>query len=77
MLFAGDAINFSALPYTPHEMEHATHAYELPNVHYTVVRAALAQMGVAGDDSWRARVRPEYRIDVSQKLEFRFVFKGI
>lgn len=77
MLFAGDSINFSALPYTPHEMENAMHDYELPKVHYTVVRAALAQMGVAGDDSWGARVHPEYRIDVSRKLEFRFVFKGI
>lgn len=77
MLFAGDEINFSALPYTPHEMEHALHAYELANVHHTVVRVALAQMGVAGDDSWRARVRPEYRIDVSKTLEFQFVFKGI
>lgn len=77
MLFAGDSMNFSALPYTPHEMEDAMHAYELPKVHYTVVRAALAQMGVAGDDSWGARVHPEYRIDTSRKLEFRFVFKGI
>lgn len=77
MLFAGDAMNFSALPYTPHEMEHALHAYELPNVHHTVVRIALAQMGVAGDDSWRARVRPEYRIDVSHRLEFSFVFRGM
>jgi len=77
MLFAGDSINFSALPYTPHEMENAMHAYELPKVHGTVVRVALAQMGVAGDDSWGARVHPEYRIDVNRKLEFRFVFKGI
>ncbi len=77
MLFAGDGMNFSALPYTPHEMEHALHAYELPNVHYTVVRAALAQMGVAGDDSWGARVHPEYRIGIGQKLEFRFWIKGI
>lgn len=77
MLFAGDSMNFSALPYTPHEMEDAMHDYELPKVHYTVVRTALAQMGVAGDDSWGARVHPEYRIDTSRKLEFRFVFKGI
>lgn len=77
MLFAGDSMNFSALPYTPHEMEDAMHAYELPKVHYTVVRTALAQMGVAGDDSWGARVHPEYRIDTSRKMEFRFVFKGI
>ena len=77
MLFAGDEINFSALPYTPHELEQAAHAYELPGIHHTIVRAAMAQMGVAGDDSWRARVRPEYRIDVSKKLEFAFVFRGI
>lgn len=77
MLFAGDSMNFSALPYTPHEMEDAMHDYELPKVHYTVVRTALAQMGVAGDDSWGARVHPEYRIDTSRKMEFRFVFKGI
>lgn len=77
MLFAGDEINFSALPYTPHEMENAMHVYELPNVHHTYVRVALAQMGVAGDDSWGAPVHPEYLIDVQKKLEFSFVFKGV
>lgn len=77
MLFAGDSIHFSALPYTPHEMEHALHAYELPGVHYTVVRTALAQMGVAGDDSWGARVHPQYRIETGKKLEFRVWMKGI
>ena len=25
---------FSALPYTPHEMENAMHPYELPAIHY-------------------------------------------
>lgn len=75
--FTGDAMSFSALPYTPHEIENAAHAYELPRVHYTIVRAALAQMGVAGDDSWWARVHPEYLIDVSHPLEFTFGFQGI
>ncbi len=77
LLFAGDEMNFSALPYTPHEIENATHAYELPNVHYTVVRVAAAQIGVGGDDSWGALVHPEYRIDVTGRLSFRFLFKGI
>ncbi len=77
MLFAGDEINFSALPFTPHEMENAMHSYELPNVHYTVVRAAKAQLGVGGDDSWGAPVHPEYHIPVEGRMEFRFVFKGI
>ena len=70
-------MTFSALPYTPHEMENASHGYELPKVHHTIVRAALAQMGVGGDDSWGAAVHPEYLIDVEKKLEFSFVFKGI
>lgn len=77
MLFFGDELSFSALPYTPHELENAAHAYELPEVHYTIVRVAQQQMGVAGDDSWGARVHPEYLIDVSEKKAFTFCFKGI
>ncbi len=77
MLFAGKGMSFSALPWTPHEIENAAHAYELPQVHYTVVRAALAQMGVGGDDSWGARVHEEYLLPSKGKLEFTFRFKGI
>ena len=36
---------FSALPYTPHEIENAMHPYELPPVHYTVVRAGKSPDG--------------------------------
>ena len=68
---------FSALPYTPHELENAKHPYELPQVHYTVVRAALGQMGIAGDDSWGAPTHPEYLLDVRDKMEFTFSFRGI
>lgn len=77
MLFSGENLNFSALPYTPHEVENARHPYELPPVHYTVVRVAKGQMGVGGDDSWGAPVHPEYHLDVSGKVEFSFAFKGI
>lgn len=77
LLFTGDKMCFSALPYTPHEVENAMHDYELPQVHYTVIRAAMAQMGVGGDDSWGSLVHPEYHIDVTKKLEFTFTFKGI
>ena len=77
MLFTGDELSFSALPYTPHELENAMHAYELPEVHYTVVRVALAQMGIGGDDSWGAPVHPEYHIDVTKPLTLRFGFRGI
>ncbi len=77
MLFEGDALSFSALPYTPHELEYAAHDYELPRVHYTVVRVAKAQLGVGGDDSWGALVHPEYHIDISKPLELVFRFRGI
>lgn len=77
MLFTGENLSFSALPYTPHELENAMHAYELPQVHYTVVRVALMQMGVGGDDSWGAPVHPEYHIDVTKPLELTFRFRGI
>ena len=68
---------FSALPYTPHELENAMHPYELPQVHYTVVRVAKAQMGIGGDDSWGAYTHPEYLLNEKQKMEFSFSFKGI
>lgn len=68
---------FSALPYTPHEMENARHPYELPEVHYTVIRAAMGQMGVAGDDSWGSSTHPEYLLKTDGKMQFAFSFKGI
>ncbi len=81
MLFEMDKNNgpmmFSALPYTPHEMENAMHPYELPEVHYTVVRAAKGQMGVGGDDSWGAHTHPEYLLNTEGKIEFSCVFKGL
>ena len=70
-------MEFSALPYTPHEVENAMHPYELPAVHYTVVRVSKQQMGVGGDDSWGAKTHPEYLLDTSEKMTFTFTFKGI
>ncbi len=73
----GDNLNVSALPYSVHEMENARHAYELPQIHYTYINVAMAQMGIGGDDSWGALTHPEYLIDVSKKLEFTFSMMGI
>ena len=70
-------MEFSAMPYTCHEIENAMHAYELPQVHYTVIRAALGQMGIAGDDSWGSRTHPEYLLKADEKMEFTFTFRGI
>ena len=77
MLFTGDELSFSALPYTPHEIENAAHSYELPEIHYSVVRVALQQMGVGGDNTWGARTHPEYLLPAEQDLHLRFCFRGI
>ena len=77
ILFHGDELFFSALPYTPHEIENALHAFDLPKIHYTYVRVARQQLGVGGDDSWGARTHDEYLLDISRHMSFEFSFKGI
>ena len=75
--FEGDELSMSVLPWTPHELENALHANELPEQHYTIVRAALAQMGVGGDDSWGARPHPEFLLPADRDLDLCFRFRGI
>ena len=77
MLFTGNKVEFSALPYTPHEMENARHDFELPQIHYTVVRVSKQQMGVGGDDSWGAKTHKEYLLNTEEPIRFIFGFKGI
>ena len=68
---------FSALPWTPHEIESAAHGDELPRRKFTVLKMSKQQMGVGGDDSWGARTLPEYLLDAAKPLEFTFSFRGI
>ena len=70
------SMSLCVLPYTPHELENAAHAYELPDIHYTVVRPALGRMGIGGDDSWGAMTHKEFLLDSSSKLSFKFSFRG-
>ncbi len=70
-------MEFSALPWTPFEVENATHPVELPPVHHTVLRPALMRRGVGGDDSWGAETHPEYRLPRARELVFRFGFQGV
>ena len=77
MMFFGDELFVNVLPYTPHELENAEHPYELPEIHYTVVRVAMQQMGVGGDNSWGARTHPEYLLPAEKDLSFSFWFRGI
>ena len=67
---------FSALPYSPHELDNASHPNELPPVLKTWVRLGC-QMGIGGDDTWGALTHPEFMLDNSRKMKFGFYFKGI
>ncbi len=75
--FEGEDLSFSALPYSPHEIDCAQHPTELPATHHTFVRVGLEQMGVGGDDTWGALTHPEYLLDNSKALHLHFSFKGI
>ncbi|MCL2783770.1 MAG: DUF4981 domain-containing protein, partial [Propionibacteriaceae bacterium] len=72
-----DTMEFSAMPWTPFEVENAAHRHELPPVHHTVLRPALARRGVGGDNSWGAMTHPEFRLPTGQPLVFRFSFTGV
>ncbi len=77
LVFKGDELNVSVLPYSPYELECADHAYELPPVHYTFVRIALGQMGIAGDDTWGARTHDEFLLRPhGSRMRFEFSFCG-
>lgn len=74
---AAEPIEFSALPWTPFEIENARHPNELPPIQRTILRPALMRRGVGGDDSWGAQTHPEYRLPRDQELVFRFAFQGL
>ncbi len=77
LLFSADEMEFSALPYSPFEVENAKHATELPPVFHTNIRASMMRMGIAGDDTWGARTHPEFLLPKDKPLTFTFSFKGI
>lgn len=76
LLLRGAELECSALPYTPFQLE-ARHHYELPPVCETVLRPALARMGVGGDNSWGAWPLEEYRLDSSRPRRFTFAIRGV
>ena len=70
-------MEFSALPWSPFEVENAAHHYELPPIHNTFIRPSLVRRGVAGDDTWGARPHPEFLIPAENRLVFHFAFQGL
>ena len=64
---------FSAVPYTPWQLEQAAHREELPEPVRTVVTVCGAMRGVGGIDSWGSDVELPYRISGERDLGFSFL----
>lgn len=63
---------FSCLPYTPQELENATHHEELPLPRRCVVSILGAVRGVGGINSWGADVEEPYRISGEKDICYSF-----
>ncbi len=77
IMLASKNMELSVLPYTPFEVENALHIHELPDIHHTVIRANLIQMGVGGDDSWGAKTHEQYVIKSDKGMHFEFYVAGV
>lgn len=66
---------FSAIPYTPWQLEEAAHREELPQAVRTVVTVAGAVRGVGGIDSWGSDVEEPYRVDSGKDIRFAFAIR--
>ena len=74
----GEPFAFSALPYTPRQLEQAAHGWELPQPARTVVTLCGAMRGVGGIDSWGADVEQPCRVsgEADHSLSFRVRLDG-
>lgn len=77
MITGAEPFEFSALPFTCHELENAYHHYELPPVTKTVLRLNHRQMGVGGDNAWGARTHDAFLIPSQGEYTFRFRIRPI
>ena len=68
----GEPFAFSALPYTPQQLEQAAHIEELPVPVRTVVTLCGTVRGVGGIDSWGSDVEDPFRISAEEDMEFSF-----
>jgi beta-galactosidase len=73
ILVSGNEFEFSALRYTPFELQSKKHSYELVEDNNVILNINYRQMGLGGDDSWGALPHDEFRIfpDQNYKLSFR------
>ncbi len=72
LLVSGDGFEFSALNYSPFELQQKAHPYELTQTNEVLVNINLRQMGLGGDNSWGAWPHDEFLIfpDTTYKYSF-------
>lgn len=75
LMFKG-LVEFSALPYTPFEIENAKHLDELPQPYQTVLCIYEKQMGVAGDNTWGAKTHDEFLLSNHDQHHLHISFIG-
>ncbi len=76
LLVSGDPVlEFSAHPYWPEDLTQASrgskHPPEIQKRDFICLTLDRAQMGVGGDDSWGARIHPQYTLPAK---DYRFAF---
>ena len=64
--------HFSAIPYTPFQLEQAHHVEELPRPTRTVVTVCGEMRGVGGIDTWGSDVEQAYHVHSDRDIEFTF-----
>ena len=71
-LVSGDKFEFSALRYTPFELESKKHSFELVKDTNVILNINLKQMGVGGDNSWGAKPHNEFLIYPNQSYNYSY-----
>ena len=70
-------VEINALPYTPMELEEASHSYLLPEITKSVIRVNDKQMGVGGDDSWGSKTHPEFTLYADKEYRYSFTISAL
>lgn len=67
-----EPFSFSAIPYTPAQLQDAFHVEELPTPMRTVVTLCGSMRGVGGIDTWQTDVEPAYHVSAEVDHDFTF-----
>lgn len=70
-------VELNALPYTPDQLEKATHGHKLVESSGQVIRINHLQMGVGGDDSWGQKTHPDFTLYANRNYHYKFTIAGV